>query len=104
MILLDEPSLGLAPRFAEEIARVILQLKQQRELTVVLVEQNAALALDIADYGYVMENGRIVLEGAAEALRDNPDVKEFYLGLNEAGAHRSYHDVKRYRRRKRWLS
>ena len=104
MILLDEPSLGLAPRFAEEIARVILQLKQQRELTVVLVEQNAALALDIADHGYVMENGRIVLEGPAEALRRNPDVKEFYLGLNEAGARRSYHDVKRYRRRKRWLS
>ena len=104
MILLDEPSLGLAPRFAEEIARVILQLKQERQLTVVLVEQNAALALEMADRGYVMENGRIVLEGSAEMLRCNSDVKEFYLGLNEAGTRRSYHDVKRYRRRKRWLS
>src|SRR6516165_4090517 len=68
------------------------------------VEQNAALALEIADHGYVMENGRIVLEGPAEALRQNPDIKEFYLGLDEAGTRRSYHDVKRYRRRKRWLS
>jgi branched-chain amino acid transport system ATP-binding protein len=104
MILLDEPSLGLAPRFVEEICRVILQLKQERLLTVLLVEQNAALALEMADRGYVLENGRIVLEGPAEMLRRNPDVKEFYLGLNEAGTRRSYHDVKRYRRRKRWLS
>ena len=104
VILLDEPSLGLAPRFVEEICRVILQLKQEHQLTVVLVEQNAALALEVADHGYVMENGRVVLEGPAEMLRRNPDVKEFYLGLNEAGTRRSYHDVKRYRRRKRWLS
>src|SRR5579871_346113 len=104
VILLDEPSLGLAPRYVEEICRVILQLKQERQLTVVLVEQNAALALEVADHGYVMENGRVVLEGPAEMLRSNPDVKEFYLGLNEAGTRRSYHDVKRYRRRKRWLS
>jgi branched-chain amino acid transport system ATP-binding protein len=104
VILLDEPSLGLAPRFVEEICRVILQLKQERQLTVVLVEQNAALALEVADHGYVMENGRVVLEGPVEMLRRNPDVKEFYLGLNEAGTRRSYHDVKRYRRRKRWLS
>ncbi|MBV9532307.1 MAG: ABC transporter ATP-binding protein [Bradyrhizobium sp.] len=104
VILLDEPSLGLAPRFVEEIWRVILRLKQERQLTVVLVEQNAVLALELADHGYVMENGRIVLEGPAEMLRRNPDVREFYLGLNEAGTRRSYHDVKRYRRRKRWLS
>jgi branched-chain amino acid transport system ATP-binding protein len=104
VILLDEPSLGLAPRFIEDICRVILRLKDERKLTVVLVEQNAALALDIADHGYVMENGRIVLEGPAVSLRENSDVKEFYLGLNESGARRSYHDVKRYRRRKRWLS
>jgi branched-chain amino acid transport system ATP-binding protein len=104
VILLDEPSLGLAPRFVEEICQVILQLKQERQLTVVLVEQNAALALEVADHGYVMENGRVVLEGSAEMLARNPDVKEFYLGLNEAGTRRSYHDVKRYRRRKRWLS
>jgi branched-chain amino acid transport system ATP-binding protein len=104
VILLDEPSLGLAPRFVEEICRVIVRLKQERALTVLLVEQNAALALEIADHGYVMENGRIVLDGPAETLRQNSDIKEFYLGLNESGARRSYHDVKRYRRRKRWLS
>ncbi len=104
LILLDEPSLGLAPRFVEEIFSVIRRLKEERQLTVLLVEQNAALALAIADHGYVMENGRIVLDGPAESLRQNSDVKEFYLGLNEAGARRSYHDVKRYRRRKRWLS
>jgi branched-chain amino acid transport system ATP-binding protein len=104
VILLDEPSLGLAPRFVEDICRVIRRLKEQRALTVLLVEQNAALALALADHGYVMENGRIVLEGPAEALRQNSDVKEFYLGINEAGTRRSYHDVKRYRRRKRWLS
>ena len=104
LILLDEPSLGLAPRFVEEICRVILQLKHEHQLTIVLVEQNAALALEVADHGYVMENGRVVLEGPAEMLRRNQDVKEFYLGLNEAGTRRSYHDVKRYRRRKRWLS
>ena len=83
VILLDEPSLGLAP---------------------LLVEQNAALALDIADHGYVMENGRIVLEGPASGLRENSDIKEFYLGLNEVGSRKSYRDVKHYRRRKRWLS
>jgi branched-chain amino acid transport system ATP-binding protein len=104
VILLDEPSLGLAPRFVEEIFAVIRRLKEERGLTVLLVEQNAALALEVADHGYVMENGRIVLDGPAESLRQNSDVKEFYLGLNEAGARRSYHDVKRYRRRKRWLS
>ena len=104
VILLDEPSLGLAPRFVEDICRVIRRLKNERALTVLLVEQNAALALEIADHGYVMENGRIVLEGPTEALRQNPDIKEFYLGLDEAGTRRSYHDVKRYRRRKRWLS
>jgi branched-chain amino acid transport system ATP-binding protein len=71
---------------------------------VLLVEQNAALALDIADHGYVMENGRIVLEGPAEALRQNSDIKEFYLGLNEAGVRKSYRDLKHYKRRKRWLS
>jgi branched-chain amino acid transport system ATP-binding protein len=104
VILLDEPSLGLAPRFVEEICLVIRRLKDEHALTVLLVEQNAALALDLADHGYVMENGRIVLEGPAASLRQNSDVKEFYLGLNETGARRSYHDVKRYRRRKRWLS
>ena len=104
VILLDEPSLGLAPRFVEDIFGVIRRLKEERGLTVLLVEQNAALALDVADFGYVMENGRIVLDGPAGALQRNSDVKEFYLGLNELGTRRSYRDVKRYRRRKRWLS
>ena len=104
VILLDEPSLGLAPRFIEDIFGVVRRLKAERDLTVLLVEQNAALALEVADHGYVMENGRIVLEGPAETLRQNSDVKEFYLGLNELGTRKSYREVKRYRRRKRWLS
>ncbi|HEX3884576.1 MAG TPA: ABC transporter ATP-binding protein [Stellaceae bacterium] len=104
VILLDEPSLGLAPMIVEEIFTVIRKLKDEQKLTVVLVEQNAALALAIADHAYVMENGRIVLEGAAESLRQNSDIKEFYLGLNEAGTRKSYRDTKHYRRRKRWLS
>jgi len=104
VILLDEPSLGLAPMVIEEIFGVIRRLKDEQKITVLLVEQNAALALDIADHGYVMENGRIVLEGPAESLRQNSDIKEFYLGLNEAGTRKSYRDTKNYRRRKRWLS
>jgi branched-chain amino acid transport system ATP-binding protein len=104
VILLDEPSLGLAPMVIESIFDVIRRLKDEQKLTVLLVEQNAALALDIADHGYVMENGRIVLEGPADTLRQNSDIKEFYLGLNEAGARKSYRDTKHYRRRKRWLS
>jgi branched-chain amino acid transport system ATP-binding protein len=104
VILLDEPSLGLAPMVIKEIFGVIRRLKEERGLTVLLVEQNAALALDIADHGYVMENGRIVLEGPADSLRENSDIKEFYLGLNEAGTRKSYRDTKNYRRRKRWLS
>ena len=104
VILLDEPSLGLAPLIVEEIFGVIRRLKDEQKLTVLLVEQNAALALDIADHGYVMENGRIVLEGPAQSLRENSDIKEFYLGLNEVGARKSYRDVKHYKRRKRWLS
>ena len=104
VVLLDEPSLGLAPLLVAEIFGIIRRLREERGLTVLLVEQNAALALDIADHGYVMENGRIVLEGPADALRRNSDIKEFYLGLNEAGARKSYRDVKHYKRRKRWLS
>jgi branched-chain amino acid transport system ATP-binding protein len=104
VILLDEPSLGLAPMLVEEIFQIVQRLNQERKLTVLLVEQNATLALAIADHGYVMENGRIVLEGAAASLRDNADIKEFYLGLTEVGARKSYRDVKHYKRRKRWLS
>jgi branched-chain amino acid transport system ATP-binding protein len=104
VVLLDEPSLGLAPMVIEEIFGVIRRLKDEQNLTVLLVEQNAALALDIADHGYVLESGRIVLEGPAETLRQNSDIKEFYLGLNDAGARKSYRETKHYRRRKRWLS
>ena len=104
VILLDEPSLGLAPLVIESIFGVIRRLRDEQKITVLLVEQNAALALDIADHGYVMENGRIVLEGPADSLRQNSDIKEFYLGLNEGGLRKSYHDTKHYKRRKRWLS
>jgi branched-chain amino acid transport system ATP-binding protein len=104
VMLLDEPSLGLAPMLVEEIFGIVQRLNRQEKVTVLLVEQNAALALTIAEHGYVMENGRIVLEGAAAALRENADIKEFYLGLTEVGARKSYRDVKHYKRRKRWLS
>jgi branched-chain amino acid transport system ATP-binding protein len=104
IILLDEPSLGLAPMLVDEIFEIVQRMNQQEKLTVLLVEQNATLALAIADHGYVMENGRIVLEGAAATLRENADIKEFYLGLTEVGARKSYREVKHYKRRKRWLS
>lgn len=102
LMLLDEPSLGLAPMLVEEIFDIIVRLNRDEKLTVLLVEQNAAMALTIAHYGYILENGRIVLDGTAASLRDNEDVKEFYLGLSDIGR-RSYRDVKHYRRRKRWL-
>ena len=104
VILLDEPSLGLAPLLVEEIFGIVRRLREEQHLTVLLVEQNATLALDVADHGYVMENGRIVLEVPGEALRQNSDIKEFYLGLNEHGTRRSYADLKHYKRRKRGLS
>ena len=104
LMLLDEPSLGLAPMLVEEIFGIVQRLNREQKLTVLLVEQNATLALTIAEHGYVMENGRIVLEGSAAALRDNADIKEFYLGLTEVGARKSYRAVKHYKRRKRWLS
>jgi len=104
VMLLDEPSLGLAPMLVDEIFSIVERLNREAKLTVLLVEQNAALALSIAEHGYVMENGRIVLEGSAEALRENADIKEFYLGLTEVGGRKSYRDVKHYKRRKRWLS
>ena len=104
VILLDEPSLGLAPLLVEEIFGIVRRLSHEQKLTVLLVEQNANLALEVAEHGYVMENGRIVLDGPAASLRDNADIKEFYLGLTEVGARKSYRDVKHYKRRKRWLS
>jgi branched-chain amino acid transport system ATP-binding protein len=104
VILLDEPSLGLAPMLVEEIFGIVSRLVEQEKLAVLLVEQNATMALAVAHHGYVMENGRIVLEGSVRELRDNSDIREFYLGLNEIGSRKSYRDVKHYKRRKRWLS
>ena len=104
VLLLDEPSLGLAPMLVEEIFGTVQRLVKQEKLSVLLVEQNATLALAIAEHGYVMENGRIVLEGSGEKLRSNSDIREFYLGLNEGGTRKSYRAVKHYKRRKRWLS
>jgi len=103
MLLLDEPSLGLAPLVVIEIFRIIRRINEEEGTTIVLVEQNARMALQIAHYGYVMENGKIVMEGAADDLRDNPDIREFYLGMSATGNIKSYTDVKSYRRRKRWL-
>jgi branched-chain amino acid transport system ATP-binding protein len=104
LVMLDEPSLGLAPLLVAEIFRIIKRINEEQQTTILLVEQNARLALDVADYAYIMENGRIVLEGAPADLRNNADVREFYLGLNELGGRKSYRDVKHYKRRKRWLS
>ncbi len=103
LLLLDEPSLGLSPLLVREIFEIVRRLRDEQGLTVLLVEQNARQALAIADYGYVMEHGRIVMEGPAGQLRDNPDVKEFYLGLTGSGRRRDYLAFKYYRRRKRWL-
>ena len=103
LMMLDEPSLGLAPLLVEEIFGRVKSLNDEIGTTVLLVEQNARRALEIADHAYVMENGRIVLEGPAAELASNPDVQEFYLGLSEGGARKSYRDVKHYKRRKRWL-
>ncbi|MBW2621706.1 MAG: ABC transporter ATP-binding protein [Deltaproteobacteria bacterium] len=104
LILLDEASLGLSPILVDEIFEIIRRINREEKMTILIVEQNAMVALSIADWGYVMENGRIVLEGSGEKLMENPDVKEFYLGMNEMGGRKSYKDVKHYRRRKRWLT
>ena len=103
LLMLDEPSLGLAPLLVKEMFGYIKRLNEERGLTVLLIEQNARRALEIADHGYIMEQGRIVLEGSAADLRENRDVQEFYLGLGEEGGRKSYRDVKHYKRRKRWL-
>ncbi|HWK68924.1 MAG TPA: ABC transporter ATP-binding protein [Rhizobiaceae bacterium] len=103
LIMLDEPSLGLAPQIVDTIFEAIIALNKDSALTVLLVEQNAQLALQTASYGYIIENGRIVLDGTAEKLRANDDVQEFYLGFS-GGERKSMRDVKHYKRRKRWLS
>jgi len=103
LLMLDEPSLGLAPLVVKEIFRIIKKINEEHGTTIVLVEQNARMALQVAHYGYVMENGKIVMEGMAKDLINNPDVREFYLGVAASGIAKTYKDVKSYRRRKRWL-
>jgi branched-chain amino acid transport system ATP-binding protein len=103
MVLLDEPSMGLAPQIVQEVFEIVKDLNQREKVTFLLAEQNTNMALRYADYGYILENGRVVMDGAADSLRENEDVKEFYLGV--AGADRkSFREVKSYKRRKRWLA
>ena len=104
LMLLDEPSMGLAPMLVQEIFEIVSRLNREEGVAVLLAEQNATIALRFAQYGYVMESGRIVLDGDAKTISDNEDIKEFYLGLTGVGQRKSYRDVKHYRRRKRWLS
>lgn len=105
LLILDEPSLGLAPLLVEQVRDIVIDINKSG-VSVLLIEQNAAMALSIADYGYIMENGKIVLDGDAADLREDEDVQEFYLGLHtdESGQRKSFRDVKHYKRRKRWLS
>jgi branched-chain amino acid transport system ATP-binding protein len=104
LMLLDEPSMGLAPMLVQEIFEIVGRLNREEKVAVLLAEQNAAMALRFAQHAYVLESGRIVLDGEARAISDNEDVKEFYLGLSGVGQRKSYRDAKHYRRRKRWLS
>jgi branched-chain amino acid transport system ATP-binding protein len=103
VVLLDEPSMGLAPQIVEEVFEIVKDLNQKEGVTFLLAEQNTNMALKYADYGYIMESGRIVMDGAAQDLRNNEDVKEFYLGMG-GGERKSFKDVKSYKRRKRWLA
>ena len=102
MILLDEPSMGLAPQLVEEIFEIVRELNRNEKVSFLLAEQNTHIALRYADYGYILENGRVVMDGEGRSLAENTDVKEFYLGFSTAGR-QSFRDVKSYRRRKRWL-
>ena len=102
LLLVDELSLGLAPVVVADILQSLLRLRRALALTLLIVEQNAALALGVIDHGYILENGRIVLDGSAARLRDHPDVREFYLGHSDLGQRRSYRTVKQYRRQRRW--
>jgi branched-chain amino acid transport system ATP-binding protein len=103
MILLDEPSMGLAPQIVEEIFEIVRDLNARERVSFLLAEQNTTIALRYAGYGYILENGRVVMDGAAATLAANEDVKEFYLGLS-SGERKSFRDIKHYRRRKRWLA
>jgi branched-chain amino acid transport system ATP-binding protein len=104
LMLLDEPSMGLAPMLVQEIFEIVSRLNREEGVAVLLAEQNVSMALRFADYAYVMENGRVVLDGDRKTISENEDIKEFYLGLSGVGQRKSYRDVKHYRRRKRWLS
>jgi len=104
LIMMDEPSLGLAPLLVTEIFEIIRQINSKENVAILLVEQNANVALAIAHYGYILENGRVVMEGPSKILREDRDIREFYLGLTEAGTKKSFREVKHYKRRKRWLS
>jgi branched-chain amino acid transport system ATP-binding protein len=103
ILLLDEPSLGLSPLLVQEIFNILKKIHHDSKISMLLVEQNANLALEISGYGYVLENGRVVLDGPSEKIKENEDIKEFYLGLSELGSRKSYREVKHYKRRKRWL-
>jgi branched-chain amino acid transport system ATP-binding protein len=103
MLMLDEPSLGLAPLLVKEIFDNIQKINKELNTTILVVEQNAKIALGIADYAYIMESGRVVLEGSAQELQENPDVKEFYMGITRGGGRKSFKEVKSYKRRKRWM-
>ena len=102
MILLDEPSMGLAPQLVKQIFEIVAEINKKEGVTILLAEQNTNVALQYAEYAYILENGRVVMEGTAESMRDNEDVKEFYLGISGEGR-KSFKDIKQYRRRKRWL-
>ncbi|GAB2466035.1 ABC transporter ATP-binding protein [Comamonas humi] len=104
LILLDEPSLGLSPKLTEDIFGIIARINAERSTSMLLVEQNATVALAVAHSGYIMENGKIVIDGSAARLASDPDVREFYLGMGGSGEARSFKDLKHYKRRKRWLS
>jgi len=104
LMMLDEPSLGLAPLLVEEIFAIIKEINRKEGTTILLVEQNAQIALEVSSYGYIMENGRVVLDGPVERLLSDQDVQEFYLGLGQGGGRKSFREVKHYKRRKRWLS
>jgi branched-chain amino acid transport system ATP-binding protein len=104
VMMLDEPSLGLAPIMVKEIFKILGDINATEKTALLVVEQNAKRALELASYGYIMENGKIVLDGKSEKLKENEDVKEFYLGLTEESKRKSYSDIKHYKRRKRWLS
>ncbi len=104
LILLDEPSMGLAPMLIHEIFNIITLLNKEQGISILLVEQNAKLALNVSPYAYVMENGRIVMDDTSETLRENPDIKDFYLGMTDIGSRKSFREIKHYKRRKRWLS